>query len=110
MRLDVYFHNDVTDDIILRLERIEQMLKQQGEQMALDFTKLEAALKKESDAELAVENLLKSLIQAIKDISAGSNDPATQAKLDQLAADTDARTDVLVAATLEGTGAIPPTP
>lgn len=84
---------------------LRRLIYQLGVSMAVDFAKLEASVKAEADAETAVETLLTTLTAEIKAISAGSSDPATQAKLDQLAADTDARTAALSAATVANTPA-----
>lgn len=73
--------------------------------MTVDFSKLEKALTDETDAEVAVENLLTTLTEEIKKISEASSDPATQTKLDQLASDTEARTTALTAATVANTPA-----
>lgn len=75
--------------------------------MSIDFTKLEASLQAETDAETAVIALLGTLTAEIKTISAESNDPATQAKLNALASDADARTASLSAATIANTPAGP---
>lgn len=105
MRLDVYHHLDADDCVISKLNRIEQILIRQGAQMALDFSRLEQALKDETDAEIAIMNLVTTLNTEIKAISAASKDPETQAKLNQLAADSEARKSALATATVAGTPA-----
>lgn len=75
--------------------------------MSIDFSKLESALKAEADAETAVEALLNEMTAEIKAISAGSTDPATQAKLDQFAAEASVRAATLSAAIVANTPAKP---
>jgi arginyl-tRNA synthetase len=91
------------NDIVYRLERIERLLVYIGEHMAIDFTKLEASLKAETDAQTAVKALLVTLTNEIKKISSTSNDAGTQAKLDQLAMEVQARAADLSAATIANT-------
>lgn len=73
--------------------------------MSIDFTKLNASLQAETDAETAVEALLVTLTMEIKAISAASTDPATQAALDKLASDADQNTATLKATVVANTPA-----
>lgn len=98
-------------DVISRLARIERLIIKEGEQMTIDYASFIDSQTKEADAEVAVAKLLTTLTEEIKEISASSSDPDTQAKLDKFTADTIARTQALVAATLANTPAVtPPAP
>lgn len=76
----------------------------------IDLSKASASLAKIIAADAAVEALIVTLNVEIKTISAASTDPATQAALDELTAQIDAKTDELVAATVAGTPSDPAAP
>lgn len=105
MNIHIHVHHDRDDAVATQLNRIEQLLIEQGKQMSVDTAKLEAALTAESDAETAVENLLVTLTTEIKAISVASTDTATQSKLDALTSDVENRTAALSAAVVANTPA-----
>ncbi len=71
--------------ILTALQRIERHIQTLGEQMALDYAKLEAAVAKDTDAENAAITLLTQLSAAIADLKTQITDPAAQATLDAFA-------------------------
>ncbi len=75
--------------------------------MAIDITKLQAAVAQETTVQQSAIVLLGALTTEIKSISAGTTDAATQASLDALVATMNTNNPALAAAVAQNTPAAP---
>lgn len=108
MKYEVHHHyHDTNPEIMRRLDWIAEALSQllgKVDDMAADFTALEAELQGITDAEAAVEKLIQTLIDAQR------NTGADQARINDNVSKLQQLKTRLVAATLAGTPADPTLP
>ncbi len=97
-----------------QLNRIESLLKNlttKVNQMALDYTALQTALTKETDATAALLKVFTALQAELTALASQITDPTAQAQINDFATRWQAQNDAIVAATLANTPAAPiPTP